>query len=371
MSQASYEMTEPPALLPAQQQKPIDERTTFLTILCIVLVSRLGLWLLVYLGTTFDAAASPGTTAIPGNMFLDRWVQWDARWYARIAEHGYTDADGDASVRHNAGFLPLYPLLVRAVSFVVHDIHVAGLLVANLAFAGAMLLLFALVCRLFPGERGEEIARRTIVLICVWPFSFFFGAMYSESLMLLCAIGAFYCAHRKWWLMAGVCAAAAGATRLVGSATAVSLAFVAFSQPDRSSRFSRLRQGASIPIALMGIGGFMAYLAIRFHDPMAYMTTQLTNEWGSANSWRHVREAILSLKSATFGQLVSGNYSVATNFHLLIAAGALMLCAVSWFKLPSVYALWATLVLIISLSRVTTYGRHVGTVFPIFILAAI
>ena len=40
------------------------------------------------------------------------WFRFDARWYVDVAEHGYHYGSGGS---FNTNFLPLYPLLIRAV----------------------------------------------------------------------------------------------------------------------------------------------------------------------------------------------------------------------------------------------------------------
>ena len=65
----------------------------------------------------------PGPVSVPGwpahaiapgwqNLFT-AWERFDALWYLRIAAHGYAAHDGSAA------FYPLFPLTVRAVSFVI------------------------------------------------------------------------------------------------------------------------------------------------------------------------------------------------------------------------------------------------------------
>ena len=70
----------------------------------------------------------------------------DALWYLRLATTGWSPADGSAA------FFPLYPLLVRAVSWVpgVGPLG-AALLVANGAFLGGLVAFHALTRLEFGG----------------------------------------------------------------------------------------------------------------------------------------------------------------------------------------------------------------------------
>ena len=54
-----------------------------------------------YYSPTFNVTTKP---------WLLMWVRWDALWYLKIAEHGYTQINALA-------FFPTYPMLIRAVHF--------------------------------------------------------------------------------------------------------------------------------------------------------------------------------------------------------------------------------------------------------------
>lgn len=132
----------------------------------------------------------------------------DALWYMRIATTGYASEDGSAA------FFPLYPLTVGAVARLpgIGPLG-AGLLVANAAAFGALLLLHALT-RLEFGDR--EMARRTVLFAALFPTSFFLFAPYSESLFLLLGVAAFWSARRDRWGWAAAAGAGAALTRGIG-----------------------------------------------------------------------------------------------------------------------------------------------------------
>ncbi|HEX9313042.1 MAG TPA: mannosyltransferase family protein [Actinomycetota bacterium] len=159
----------------------------------------------------------PGPVSVPGwpahaiapgwqNLFT-AWERFDALWYLRIAAHGYASHDGSAA------FYPLFPLTVRAVSFVIggHPLA-AGLLVANGAFLGALIALYLLTS----DELGEETARGSVLFAAVFPTAFFFVSPYSESLFLMLAVVTLWTARRGRWEVAGLAGALAALTRNVG-----------------------------------------------------------------------------------------------------------------------------------------------------------
>src|SRR5699024_9465323 len=83
----------------------------------------------------------------------------------------------------------------------------------NAAFLVALYVLY----RLAELELGEQVARRSCWYLALFPGSLFFLAPYTESLYLLLTVCAFFAARRSQWLIAGLSAAVAGATRNVGA----------------------------------------------------------------------------------------------------------------------------------------------------------
>lgn len=140
---------------------------------------------------------------------LAMWNVLDTRWYVGIATHGYHwSVDGKPAV----AFYPLYPLLIHLGQALHIPGVAAGLLVANLAYLGALFYVRAWVAESW----DQRVASRTVWIVTFLPTGFFFFAPYSESLALLCAAGAFYHARHVQVLRAGLWAAAAILTRPTG-----------------------------------------------------------------------------------------------------------------------------------------------------------
>jgi hypothetical protein len=138
---------------------------------------------------------------------IDGTVRWDAYWYLEIARHGYDPSGRDAA------FFPGYPLLTRAIDEVTPLGEVgAALLVSNVAFLAALIVLHGLTRR----EYGEDVARRAVILLAIFPTSFFFLAPYSESLFLLFTLLTFWWCRQDRWFLAAAAAACAVATRTTG-----------------------------------------------------------------------------------------------------------------------------------------------------------
>jgi mannosyltransferase PIG-V len=183
--------------------------------LAVFLAARIGLSLFsvfaVQLIEPLDPVHVPGRAGPPATLgwhnVIDATERQDAVWYLRLADEGWSPNDASAA------FFPLYPLTVRAVAWVVPgDDLLAGLLVSNLAFLGALLALFALTAEAF----GDRAARRAIVVAAIFPTAFFFLAPYTESLFLLLSVLAFREARHDRWGRVAVFGALAALTRSVG-----------------------------------------------------------------------------------------------------------------------------------------------------------
>jgi hypothetical protein len=207
-----------------------------------------------------EQAATPGW-----HNAVDGMNRWDAAWFTRIAEHGYRADD------ESAAFFPGYPILVRAVDRVL-PIGVVGaaLLVSNVAFFVALLVLYALTS----SEFSEGIARRTVALLACFPASFFFLAPYSESLFLLTTLLAFWWARRDRWLLAGLAGFVAAATRNIGVAIAPSLSLEAagHGKDRRNVRFAF----SALPLFAPLLYGM--YWWLRIGEPLHPLTVQTV--WG-------------------------------------------------------------------------------------------
>jgi hypothetical protein len=132
---------------------------------------------------------------------------WDGGWYARIVESEYDET------KSTAAFWPLYPMLVRAVRWLLRTSpEAAGALVSHLAFLGALLVLH----RLVRDRYGEEIATRSIWLLALSPVAFFFSAFYTEALFLFLSVSAIWYARAGRWTSAALMVGLVALTRSTG-----------------------------------------------------------------------------------------------------------------------------------------------------------
>ena len=198
----------------------------------------------------------------PGR-WLNAWADWDGQWYVRIAREGYR-------ARVSAAFFPLYPLLLRVLSpLVAHSYVVVGVALSLACYVAAMVVLYRLVTI----DYGDRVASWTVVFASVFPTSFFFQAVYTESIFLLTTVTCLYFARRERWLLAGLAGFLAALTRNTGILVLLPMAL--FYLSARGWRLRQLdRRLAFFALVPAGLALWMVYLLAKFGDPLAFSRAQ-------------------------------------------------------------------------------------------------
>lgn len=204
--------------------------------------------------------APPG--GIAPTVSLDVFYRWDSLLYDQIATSGYEYANDGKG--HNVAFFPLFPLVIRGVMTLGLPFKVAGILVNNLAFLGALLVLYCWV-----EERHGKSAARWATAVLAWcPLSLFGTVIYSEGLYLLFSTAALRAFDKHQYPWVALWGAIATATRPTGMALIPAFVIAAWKE----------RRGAIAYAAGLAAGGglllFSLYCAIHFGDPKAFIEAQ-------------------------------------------------------------------------------------------------
>ncbi len=128
-----------------------------------------------------------------GGSYWGSLDNWDGQWFRAIAENGYPVppvVEGDHLAQSEWAFLPLYPMLMRAVHWLTGlPFHISGWLLSICFGAGAMVLIY----RLAFSRMGRFGASAMIACLCAFPTAVLMQVGYPESLALLllaCALTA-------------------------------------------------------------------------------------------------------------------------------------------------------------------------------------
>ena len=335
-------------------------------------VTRLGIMLTAYLGMILlPNSVEPPVYHLrpPDNLVVDALTsRWDTGFYVSIVEEGYIN---EGVPLPSVAFFPLLPLAMTAARPLVGgDAVYAGLLVANLALLLATILFYRLVAE----EWGEPVADRAVWYLLIFPAAFFGSAIYSESLFLLCAIGALYFARRGRWGIVALLAVAATLSRLVGIIV-LPMLLLEWAQQRH------VRQGTARPgyrallaplLAPLGTLGYMAYLGRTFGDPLAF--AHASAAWGRVpqSPAGTIAQLLERPAGGWLAALSAGQLHVNDWFDLLmviffLVMGFVLLYQHRWSE--GIFV-WSGVMLAFSSGLLMSQRRYVWVLFPVFILLA-
>lgn len=266
----------------AKIDKIFDENR-FLFVAIFWLLSRLAILLAMMLIAPALPEPRNGIIPTPG---WDVFSAWDSEWYYEIATEGYSYSDD--GLQHSVAFFPLFPLLVRGIMTIGFPFAIAGPLVNNLAFFGAMLL----VCNWVEELYDKRAAKWTIAVMAFCPFSLFGTVAYTEGLFLLLSTATLRAFQKQQYSWAAIYGALATASRPPGIVLIPTLLIVAWQ--ERRPLIAYL-------VSLLTGSGVLAYSLfcwIEFADPLAFIHAQRAwqPEEGTFHGWDWVK---LLIKATT------------------------------------------------------------------------
>jgi hypothetical protein len=242
-----------------------------------------------------------------------------------------------------------------------------ALAIANLAALAAFGLLALHAARLSGSGESASEGGPSLRALAAFPFAFFLGAAYSDSLFLALAAAALLLAHRRWWAAAAACAVLAGLCRPAAAVLVLPLAWEAFTAGGpRAMRTARsLLAGAAAPI---GIGIYSAYLWVRFGDPLLFTHTQ-------QQYWHHRFMPPWEVAPLIASHLVAGRAGLMP-LELLLMAGFIALLVLGWRWLPPSHVLLVAGVIALILIApnpdqndvIASTGRYLLAAFPGFLV---
>jgi Gpi18-like mannosyltransferase len=263
--------------LKAETSNFSQSRKLFLYILKIFIIWRGTLLLMHLIGLSFSQMnefsfpQAPFWNWFPDNHYLDSFFRFDSAWYNEIIQGGYSY---NPEKQSNVAFFPLYPILVKAIASLTSlSVPIAGLLLSNLCLIFALIFVYK-ISNIYLNKRGSE---KVLILMLVFPTSFFYSCFYTESLYLLTTSACFYFFLNKKYFWSGFFGFFASLTRVTGViiflAFAIELLWKYLNKkelPKRESLFLLL-----IPCGLIA---YMVFLAWKFNEPLAFVKIQ--DMWG-------------------------------------------------------------------------------------------
>jgi hypothetical protein len=288
---------------------------------------------------------------------VDLFFRWDSGWYLSIVQNGYSYVPGKAS---NVAFFPLYPSLVKIFSFGFADVRITGIVLSNVALLLAMIYLFRLVKLDY---QNTKIPLNSVIFALIFPASFFFSIFYAESIFLFLTVACFYYARKTRWLLSSLFGFFAALTRALGVFIFIPI-LIEYLAPTsfRDLKLGKIKKDILYLLLIpAGLLTYMAYLYIRFNEPLAFLKAE--------TAWSRVfAPGLLTLQS-----LLSYDPFYRFTFLGFIVLSILMLVFLIYSKVRISYIVYTAVELffILSSSLLESLPRYVSVLFPMYIGFAI
>jgi hypothetical protein len=301
--------------------------------------------------------------------FWDAFARYDAGWYYGIASQGYVYGAGG---RSNLAFAPVYPLLMRAGGLLFggrqEDYYFAGILISWLAFAAAMALLY----RLARLDLDDDAALRAVIYAAVFPFAYFFGMVYSESVFLLALVGSVYAFRTQRWVAGALGGAVMTATRVTGIMAVPGLAWVAYRAAGAHTP-TRIKALSAAAASAAGIALYSLYnysvsgSLLAWYDAITF--------WGyqpGGNPFGGVIGLLQALATRPYQFIATERMAPYDTLNAVAALVTIALVPLIWRRFNAGYAaiVLAGLLLPLSSGQFEGLGRYCSVQFPVALVLA-
>jgi hypothetical protein len=298
----------------------------------------------------------------PSQLFFD----WDGVHYLTIARDGYPPLyPAGGGYRAESAFFPLLPLLTRTVAEVGPlSIRQAAVVVTLTVSVLAMVLVGVLAAETF----GDRVGPRAVLLVALWPGSLALSMFYSDGLMVLLAAACLLFLRRRQWVLAGIAAMLATASRPTAIALAPACLFAAV---DAWRHKRALLPFIAPALAPLGMVAYFTYLHFRLGDFFLWFEAEDVG-WGAHFDFgRYFVDQLL----------VRGFQNPVADVGLFVSgvAGLVGIGLLVWSlreRLPGEQLVYAGIVLTLALGTGLTAApsagipRYVFNAFPIFFAPA-
>ncbi|MDP3917978.1 MAG: hypothetical protein Q8Q30_02280 [Candidatus Woesebacteria bacterium] len=294
------------------------------------------------------------------------WANFDGEHYLSIAIYGYKDLQ--------QAFFPAYPFLMNIFSNFfgsgLESYLWSGAVLSNVLLLGSLILLWKTVTL----DYSTKIAKLAIISLLVFPTSFYFGAVYTESLFLFSSLLTYYLYRRNKYLFSGLVGILMTLTRVYG----IFVLFVILIDvlKNKPSIIEIVKQKIYwLGLSILGPLTYMWFCWKNYNDPFAFYNLQtLVGEQRSNYLillpqvfYRYIAKIIPNLDWSNFPIVFT------TILELSIAILLLIILILSFRKIRWDY--WIYIVLGYILPSLTgsfsSLPRYVVVLFPVFVILSL
>lgn len=284
------------------------------------------------------------------NAWLSLWQRFDANIYMTISERGYGQIEEDTH------FPPLYPMLINIIASIIGDSYLAGLLISHLALLYSLKLLH----KVFSNWGNNSSGNRAIGYLLLYPASFFFFSVYTESLFLMTVLLSMGSMKNRSWAWAGFWTFCAILTRLSGMALMAPMLYLMWKDRPFLHKLQHW-----IALSLPGLA-VLLYLYLRATQMPEGIFPIAEPSWHArlVLPWESYLYAVKIILSGHFNYIDLLNLITATLFIILLLSG--------WKNIPIEYNLYSAFSLLIILIRIVdtrafnSMLRFSLALFPLF-----
>lgn len=336
-------------------------------IIIITAFSRILLYGIAYLSAKFILKQSGGFfDTLPG-----LWQRSDAPHYISIAENWYVNTGED---RVFLVFLPFYPMLIKAFSFVFGNAVFSGIATSLLSYIAACVLIYEVSLLL---GQDEETAFAAVKYAVFFPASFFVNGAFSEGLFLLLSALFFHMLLRKKWAAAACFGMLAAFTRYYGLLLAVPYA-VEYAQDVSAALALRRKKIApravlakAAPVLLIptGTGLFLLVNYIVSGNFFQFLIYQRVH-WSQKFTFFFDNMRDLALNSLRYDRDVSATMFIPELICIVLFICLMFYGAATGFRVSMLAYLGVYFLLSVSAYWMLSFPRYVFGAVPVFPLLA-
>lgn len=319
-----------------------------------VLVAKLLVFTVGYVTVYFNHGGGA-----PLAIITDMFNKWDAPHYMDIAKNGYVNVGDQANF---IVFFPLYPTLIRLVTFDFNYVTYSALAVANVCSIIAFIYLY----KLAKFEFGDGAAVKAVLFLSVFPTAYFLSAPYTEGLFFAVVIASVYYARVGKWAFAGVASMLAALSRLAGLLLLPVLLVEYLHQKGWKLREVRLDAVWSCFAAV----GFLIYLGINYSvagNPFQFVVKEAEHWQTTMNPWVGLNNMWGWALHASYPD----NVTIGLVPFVFVFFGLAMFGLSIWKRMRPCYVVYMFLFWAIAIA--TSWGisvpRYIMAMFPMFLLA--
>lgn len=193
------------------------------------------------------------------------WANFDGEHYLSIALYGYKNLQ--------QAFFPAYPTLINLLANffgpgLEHHL-LSGLIISNTLFFVSLIILWKIVKL----DYSDNIAKLSVISLLVFPTSFYFGAVYTESLFLFSSLLTYYFYRKDKFLLSGLFGILMTSTRIYGVFVLGMILIEILIKKFKLSDFIKNKKYL-IFISSLGLFGYMFYCLKNYGDAIAFYNLQ-------------------------------------------------------------------------------------------------